>query len=305
MSISTLSLPSLPSAIPHMGNTRQPLTITLLNHNPQLFSLATAHPFLRLSGLGLLPASTLSRWLSQDRLYAQGSISFIGALIARVHLPYAFTPNKDESLRWRIVKVLNGCLQNIFRELDFFEDVAKRYSLSLEKAWEAKDEKSGLGFLASGGTRQYESLFRAFGTDPSMSLLEGLVVLWATEQCYLSAWRYAASQERKQSISQSPCPHTNGNGWEGMVSRAMSTISSHQETEEEKQSKYRSDLDGGALRKEFIPNWTSTEFEGFVQEIADLVNELAEREEAWRRLDVYRAVWEHICEVERRFWPEV
>ena len=301
MSISTISLPSA-QPFPHMESTRQPLTSTLLNHNPHLFSLATTHPFLRLSGLGLVPASTLSRWLSQDRLYAQSYVSFIGGLIARVHLPYAFVNDKDNSLRWKIVKVLNASLQNIFRELEFFESVAKRYGLELEKAWEAKDDKSGRGFEASGGTRQYESLFRAFGTDPTMTLLEGMVVLWATEQCYLSAWRYAANQERKQSGSQSPLK--NGSGWGDQINRTMSTITS-EPTDEDKRSKYASDLDGGALRKEFIPNWTSTDFEGFVQEIADATNELAEREEAWRKLDVYKAVWEHICEVERRFWPGV
>jgi hypothetical protein len=41
-----------------------------------------------------------------------------------------------------------------------------------------------------------------------------------------------------------------------------------------------------------------------VQEIADVTDELAEREEAWRKIDVYKAVWEYVLEVERRFWGD-
>jgi thiaminase len=296
MSISTLSIPTSPVA--HQSRPR--LTDTLLNHNPRVFSLATTHPFLHLSGLGLLPASTLSRWLSQDRLYAQSYVSFIGALIARVHLPYAYVSNKDGSLRWRIMKLLSGCLQNIERKLEFFEDVAKRYNLRLDKPWSEEDERIGRSFEAQGATRQFESLFRAFGTDNSMTLLEGLVVLWATEVCCLTAWRFAKSQQktRRQELW-----NGNGSGWGGSVSRAMSMSSRH--TEEDDNERYKSDLDGGALRKEFIPDWTKSEFEGFVHEITDVTNELAVREEAWRKLDVFKAVWEHICDIERRFWPDV
>jgi hypothetical protein len=69
--------------------------------------------------------------------------------------------------------------------------------------------------------------------------------------------------------------------------------------------RYKLDLDGGALRARLIPNWTSTEFEDLVKEIADVTNELAEREDAMKNLPVYKAVWEHICEIERRFWPDI
>ena len=210
----------------------------------------------------------------------------------------------------------------------------------------------GSGFQAASATKQYEALFRAFGTDPSMSLLEGLVVLWATEQVYLSAWRYAASQSRQSAPqayspltsangnprgrSQSPPPNYNtpdatgaetGNRDETGVSTNLDAKTEAQtpapEGEEEadpnpqvvappqKESptpapdRYIHDLDGGALRREFIPNWTSPEFGKFVQEIADVTDELAQREEAWRRIDVYKAVWEHILEVERKFWPDI
>ncbi len=283
--MSVSSMTSLPSAAPMTnasGNiTTQPLTSHLLAHNPHLFTLATTHPFLRSAGQGTLPKSTLSRWLSQDRIYAQSYISFIGALIARIHLPYANVTDKSASLRWKIVKLLSDSLQNIHRELDFFATTAEKYGLNLE----VHPLKEGASFEPTAATRQYESLFRAFGSDPSMTLLEGLVVLWATEQVYLSAWRHAASQYRQPANGDSSPVRTSLNG----------TVDKNG----------LEDLDGGALRKDFIPNWTSPEFESFVQQIADVVNELSEREEGWRKIEVFKAVWEHVLEIERRFWPDI
>ena len=372
---------AIPNQSPGFHNT--PLTQMLLTHNPHLFSLATSSPFLHSAGLGTLPKSVLSKWLSQDRLYAQSYIGFIGALIARVHLPHAFVKDKSTSLRWKIVKLLSSALENIHRELAFFEDAAERYGLDLEASPGHWKDGVGSGFQAASATRQYEALFRAFGADPSMSLLEGLVVLWATEQVYLSAWRYAASQvrgyshltsangnvrrKRAGSEEQSALAGNNGNGTADTAAATLTEKTEKAATSAEEDSystpplvspatewppphhplqsdpppstqqmtsplpehtaspppqehqqrqhpqpiqkmqpdKYTHDLDGGALRREFIPNWTSAEFEKFVQEIADVTDELAEREEAWQRVDVYKAVWEHILEVERRFWPNL
>jgi thiaminase len=230
-----------------------------------------------------LPKTTLSRWLSQDRLYAQTYIGFIGALIARVDLPYAFTPDKSKSLRWRIVNLLTSALTNIHRELDFFETTARKYDLQLDAPPAPRQDEygEGLQFDAEPATKQYIDLFRAFGKDPSRSLLSGLVVLWATETCYFKAWSFAAS-------------FLGASG------------SSAGELNESGNDKGSNDLDGGALRNEFIPNWTSDEFKKFLDEIADVTDQLAEREDAAsRKLDVYKAVWKHILEVETKFWPNI
>jgi len=237
------------------------LTVALQASDPSAFELATESPFLEAAGKGKVSKSLLSRWLSQDRLYAQAYISFISALIARVDLPYAFVGNKNTSLRWRIVDLLTSALNNIHRELDFFATTAQKYGLDLEAPSDSGQ------FTANATTKQYIDLFRAFWTDPTMSLMEGLVVLWATEQCYLSAWRFAA---RGLAVSQ-------------------------QDT----------DRDGGALRQDFIPNWTSDEFEKFVKDIADVTNALAEREKASKKIQVYKAVWQHVLELERGFWPKL
>ncbi|KIW94396.1 uncharacterized protein Z519_04372 [Cladophialophora bantiana CBS 173.52] len=313
------------------------LTSILLASAPQQFAQATEHPFLRLAGQGTLPKHTLSRWLSQDRLYAQSYIGFIGSLIARVDLPYVNVVDKATSLRWRIVNCLTGALQNIHTELKFFADTAAKYGLELDMPSRA----DGI-FTAEQATKQYIDLFRAFWTDPSMSLLEGMVVLWATETVYLSAWNYARSFGGK--------PAADGGGGEVMEPTKLSAPAEgvmselegsevnaaqtdNEKTGREKNEKsnnndnksnddgtkgattatkdckappHSSDMDGGALRDAFIPNWTSPQFEAFVAEIAELTDLLAEREDAvGRKLDVYRAVWRHILDVERRFWPDV
>jgi hypothetical protein len=72
------------------------------------------------------------------------------------------------------------------------------------------------------------------------------------------------------------------------------------------------DLDGGALRKEFIPNWTSPEFVGFVEEIGGFVNALWEGEKGAGKgkgevemRERVEGLWGRVLEAERVFWPGV
>ncbi|KAI1621606.1 hypothetical protein EDD37DRAFT_124930 [Exophiala viscosa] len=198
----------------------------------------------------------------------------IGALIARVDLPYQKVPHKSNSLQWRIVNLLSSSLENIHRELAFFDDTAERYGLQLDTP-----SRHDTAFTPELATQQYIEIFRSFGKDPSKSLLEGMVVLWATEACYLSAWTYASSF--------TPCPQST-------------------EIKKEDEVSPTSDLDGGALREAFIPNWTSSEFQSFVKQIAELTDVLAEQEAvAGRDLKPFEWVWLHVLDIERRFWPEV
>jgi len=252
------------------------LTTSLLNASLKGFNLATQHPFLERAGKGTLPKATLSRWLSQDRLYAQAYVSFIGALIARVDLPYENLFDKSTSLEWRIVNLLSSSLDNIRRELAFFDETADKYGLQLD----ARSDPDP-AFKPELVTEQYIEIFRSFGKDPSKNLLEGMVVLWATEACYLSAWTYA------------------------LVFMA-STQQSEIKIKKEDDLTHSSDLDGGALRDAFIPNWTSPEFQEFVKDIAEVTDMLAEQEAiAGRDLKPFEWVWRHVLDIERRFWPEV
>lgn len=111
-------------------------------------------------------------------------------------------------------------------------------------------------------TRAYTDLF-AGTTGPGASVLVGLTTLWATERCYLQAWRFAKDQNCSDSGAEA-----------------------------------------GVLRRVLIPNWTSSEFEAFVDDIEKLLNELAIEEEG-RGLGECEAVWKQVLWAERQFWPDV
>lgn len=115
-------------------------------------------------------------------------------------------------------------------------------------------------------TRAYQDLF-AGAAAPSQSLLIGMTVLWATEKSYLEAWRFAKGCAGK------------GDG---------------------------KDEEEGVLRKTLIPNWTSTEFEGFVDQIGGLVDELAQEvPEGGKEYVKCKEAWRQVLWAEERFWPDI
>jgi thiaminase len=115
-------------------------------------------------------------------------------------------------------------------------------------------------------------MFMSAGS-PGVSALEGMAVLWATEVCYLRAWRYAASYGKKKA----------------------------------QQGKADVDADGGALREKFIPNWSSKEFEEFVNRIGDVLDEMVGKMKGVEETEVLRARclewWRQVVWLEERFWP--
>ena len=244
------------------------LTTHLQTLHTPLYKTATTHPFLTHAAHGQIPKPLLSQWLSQDRLYAQSYIRFIGALLSKTRLP---DHPRTTTVENRVVDLLIDALVNIRRELGVFNDVAGQFGLDLEHG-------GGAGAGAEGEklsepnpiTHSYIDLFMS-ASSPATSLLEGMVVLWATEICYLRAWQYAS---------------------------ATSTSSANQ-------TRVEKDADGGALRKHFIPNWTSAEFEAFVVRIGDVVDEMAgceNREDVLGRCAVW---WRQVLYLEGRFWPDV
>ncbi|KAL4916318.1 hypothetical protein BDW62DRAFT_186520, partial [Aspergillus aurantiobrunneus] len=245
--------------------------MTLTSHLPTTTPLslhsATTHPFLRLAGLGQIRKPLLSQWLSQDRLYAQTYVRFIGLLLAKVQLPSTPSSKNEPTIHEKILDVLIDALTNIRTELAFFEEVAAEYHLDLS-AVPGGLEGQGQGqegVSAAPITQAYIDMFMSAGS-PGASLLEGLVVLWATEVCYLRAWRFAGSFLEQ------------GGG---------------------------EDLDGGALRKRFIPNWASEEFEMFVGRIGGVVDELARAEGEGVGLGKCERWWRQVVWLEERFWPVV
>ncbi|KAH8676026.1 hypothetical protein BX600DRAFT_193361 [Xylariales sp. PMI_506] len=260
----------------------QTLTYRLLQGQStrELYTRSTQSAFLSLAGQGRLPKGALSQWLAQDRLYAQAYLRFIGCLISRLRLPTA-APAVG-TLEWRVLGVLNGALTGIITELQFFEKTARAYGLDLTAATTGAEappaDTKGSAFGPNKVTQAYISLFDSFGpgspevsgsVKKEKSLLEGLVLLWATEKVYLDAWSYAKEE-----------------GAVGM-----------KEGEE--------DLDGGALRTEFIPNWTSDAFRQFVMDIQECLDEYAAKQGDDEVHDDAAAVWKEVLELEEGFWPKV
>ncbi|KAF5381386.1 hypothetical protein D9615_008328 [Tricholomella constricta] len=134
------------------------------------------HAFLRSAANGTLTDTLLSLWLSQDRIYAaQAYPRFVGSLIS--HIPFRHpilvsSTSPDHSQR--ILKVLVFALENIVREIEFFDNTAKEWSLDLDRWKERK------------GTRDYTAEMAKVSVTGKIE--EGLLFLWAMEKVYLEAW---------------------------------------------------------------------------------------------------------------------
>ncbi|KFY17672.1 hypothetical protein V492_00480 [Pseudogymnoascus sp. VKM F-4246] len=124
-------------------------------------------------------------------------------------------------------------------------------------------------------------------TDPWW--LDAAVLFWATEICYLEAWSWAKTQLNDQSPGK--------------------------------------DADGGALRTEFIPNWSSPEFAAFVDRLAHIIDEAVNKmsedieyskDTATQRTTDVRTrtfvrktvenpqkLFLKVLETERSFWPKL
>ncbi|PNS14651.1 hypothetical protein CAC42_1673 [Sphaceloma murrayae] len=119
---------------------------------------------------------------------------------------------------------------------------------------------------ANPATTVYQSLFCS-ATAPNVPLVAGLAALWATERCYLESWRFAKQQNMAS---------------DGLI--------------------YSDDV----VRQILIPNWTSTEFESFVNDVGQLMNELSERDGSTEADRVQcESFWRQVLWCEERFWPDI
>lgn len=134
------------------------------------YASATRHTFLTQAGTGTLPLSRLAFWLAQDRIYAAHAYPrFIGSLIASI----PFSTSDDitsvrEHRNAEILRVLVGCLDNIVREIGFFEEAAKKWGLDID-AWHQRK-----------ATRDYTAEMARISGQGSLD--DGLIFLWAMEK---------------------------------------------------------------------------------------------------------------------------
>jgi hypothetical protein len=142
------------------------LTAHLLATCSRPFIQATQQPFLSHAGCGSLAAGPLSQWLVQDAHYSRGYIRFVGQLLAKIRLPQ--TQNSQFHPMYRTMDLLISALNNMRREMQFFEITATKYGLVLGQEGPTPITRSLLDlFMSASGS--------------SSSLLEGMVVLWGTE----------------------------------------------------------------------------------------------------------------------------
>lgn len=268
-----------------------PLTTLLKITSKEAFDRATRHPFLEAAGKGELSKEKLSQWVAQDRLYAQAYVRFIGALLTKVVLPSCNTNSKAyraETTEQHIFDVLVESLNNIHRELEFFDEVSMEYGLDATALTQMQKENKNMGngfFEPHPITRAYIDLFMS-ASSPGATILEGMTVLYATEYVYLHAWKYAASFLENSldvcDVQTSPSSFSTGPG---------------------------RDQDGGALRRKFIPNWSSPEFEKYVSRLGDVADELGERIKGAEAIEKTKGQclgwWRQILWLEEQFWPDV
>jgi thiaminase len=130
---------------------------------------AAEHRFLIDAGNGVLPDARLALWLAQDRIYAAHAYPrFVGRLLAAIPYSSAHRTTSPEEIRHaRILKTLVYSLNNVVREIGFFDELAARWRIDVNE-WEERK-----------ATRDYTAEMARISIEGN--LFEGLVFLWAME----------------------------------------------------------------------------------------------------------------------------
>ncbi|GAA5909691.1 hypothetical protein JCM6882_008465 [Rhodosporidiobolus microsporus] len=242
-------------------------TDTMMSRYADDLLVATTHPFLTAAGKHELSSDKLSEWLTQDRTYAlHGYPKFIAQLISA--LPLSSPPHQTASQS--LLGLFSYSIQNIAREVGFFDSLGPKYGLDLAYAPPTtKSEGKLQGKRLKPLTKAYVDLLHATGSEAGRSgggIEEGLTLLWAMEKIYFQAWTHAAAQT--------------------------------------KSSPLQTDDRTSAALTELIGNWTNAEFAEFVERIEVELNklELKEGSEVWERCE---EVFKYTLWLEQRFWPEL
>ncbi|KAJ8108868.1 hypothetical protein OPT61_g7874 [Boeremia exigua] len=265
------------------------LTTHLLSVSiPQLKRTTTA-PFLARAAQGQLPKSLIAEWLANDRLYIQGYISLAENLVRIVESTSTATRATAntvdiDSIESRLLRWLDAAIENVKREFEWFDEMTKAYNLTAPTPSQS---------TKSLGVQRFEALFTQLSSQkPNTFLpwLEGAVCLFSTEKVYYEAWSWARKQDRRRSA-------------DAGKTRSRSPNSATTD--------YSRDLDGGAMRKEFIPNWSNKNFMMFVETLERIINEgvgqaVGRDDKRWQEVKQRAdAVWQATLDAEEAFWPAV
>lgn len=249
----------------------QSFTKALRESNAAAYQAATQSAFLRNAAHGAVSKSTLGTWLANDRLYIHAYIRGTGRLLDFLRLPQTVSElHHGTDAATQLFDWSVDALVNIRREEAFFVSTARKYGIDVNLP-------AGTDGLVPQdaklrGLQRFEDLFGTLAPGPGrLPWLESAVVFYGTEKCYLDAWTWARSQLAGESDE---------------------------------------DEDGGALRGEFIPNWTCAEFVQFVERLGKVIDDaVAEEvriggEGVWDELMARVAPWwGELLGAEEGFWP--
>ncbi|KAH7889198.1 heme oxygenase-like protein [Phlebopus sp. FC_14] len=239
---------------------------------PTAYGAATSHVFLKNAANLSLSSDTLAYWLFQDRIYAAHAYPrFIGQLITKIQLdsPPSYYAS---DLGRRTLAMLVDCLNNIVREVNFFEDTAKKYGLNIGGVEGQKDEV----WVVRKATRDYVAEMAKVGALGSLE--DGLVFLWAMEKIYLDAWTNVHTAAKSKPESSDP------------TARAVRDLSHNWSSANEHFKKFVKVIED-LVDEYYVPAMSaSTTAEG----------------QKWRKTVLGRAesVWARVIELEEDFWPE-
>ncbi|KAI8875607.1 heme oxygenase-like protein [Backusella circina FSU 941] len=235
------------------------LTEHLLSLDTDNFKKATQHEFLKQVGQFDIKPEHLKAWIIQDRFYTGGYVSMMGTMVSRLALfedqrelgdnDPSFSVTRSQG----ILKTLSFALSNVYREANFFTEILNKPCYSMDQSVTQKET-----------TLRYIEFEKKVARESGYDLGEALIVLWAMEKVFYTAWSYA------KSISSS-----------------------------EQQQQKTDDLHLQSCR-ELMENWTLPEFNTFVEECAFHVDQLSTKDP--RRLQSFEKTYRDCLALEVIFW---
>ncbi|TKA39915.1 hypothetical protein B0A54_10266 [Friedmanniomyces endolithicus] len=158
---------------------------------------ATQKSFLSHAGCGTLSAAALKQWLAQEIHISRALVPFVGSLIGKVRIPE--TSNLTSDPTYRAIDLLCSAVNNMKKELEFLESTKRKYDLRVDMEEPQPATQGFIDLLAS-------------ASSPDSSLLEGLVILWATEHNWTSANFVRFVSACKSIVDEVANAQTTGNG---------------------------------------------------------------------------------------------
>lgn len=274
----------------------------LLAQAEDLLMNSTQNTFLSHAGCGLLTESALNRWLTQIGHISRSLVSFTGALIGKIRIPEINDLERDST--FRCLDLLCSAVNNTKKELEFLEATKRKYGLDV-----SFDEPKP-------PTKGFVDLFNS-ASCPSATLLEGMVMLWATEtvscvtptllvhhpeltssQLFHSSFSYAARFVTR-AVPMSPSQNSHP---------LPSSLPPEAPADPNGVHPRRKDGHTSALREAFIENWKSENFGRFVGACRSIVDELAMVQppgNGWDEMSACERVFKQAVWLWGQMFPEV